>query len=212
MFKKTLALISAIMLMFSFSACKEEKSDLTEIENTTSTTEISTTEANQTAKPIETQTTTTRTTTQITTTVLPTLREDFQTSVNTPNEAYLYADGKQEKVTPKQISQITQQLNIYLKDSEIGVLKLAVNEGMIEQIKTQNKAIELIYKSEQTYVMLQKTGGPNMYRFEKVLIPLDGERKGYVFFCKDGTYQHGPLKSLDSRNCIEEIVSILDNG
>ena len=49
MFKKTLALISAILLMLSFSSCKEEKSDLTEIENTRSTTEISTTEANQTA-------------------------------------------------------------------------------------------------------------------------------------------------------------------
>lgn len=240
MFKKSIILISAIALMFSVSACKEEKIDLTETQKTTSTTQTKQTAPESSAKPTETQTTasttqarqtapessvkpteiqttitdstTEKTTRRETTTVLPTVQENFKTSLDTPDELYLYTDGKKEKISNELISKILPQVNIYLNDTKIGVLKLAVSEDMIEKIKSENKAIELKYDSRQTYVMFRKTGGPDTYKFEKVLIPLDGERKGCVFFCKDDIYQHGPLKPFDSRGCVEEIISILNNG
>ncbi len=216
MFKRTIALISAILLLLSISACKEEKSNLNETKSTTSATEKSTTEAKSTEPKTTTITTTkrettTETTQRVTTTVEPTIQEDFKTSLNTPDECYLYADGNTEKVSNDLISKILPQVNIYLNDTKLGVLKLAVTEDMIEEIKSQNKAVELIYNSEQTYVLFQRTGGPDKYNFEKVLIPLDGERKGYVFFCKDGTYQNGPLK-LQEQKAINEILSMIKSA
>ncbi len=111
-----------------------------------------------------------------------------------PEKIIFYHNAKPQTLSEEMSTEIIKEINNVTKRSTWDVLKLAVTKEHTEKIKNENLCIEIYYDGIQ---LLNDLNGENVkdntYRFEKILIVLDGDDKNTFFFEKDGEYQNGPI-------------------
>ncbi len=131
--------------------------------------------------------------------------------LNVPEQILFYHNGKPQTIPNGDVmcDEVIKEINKVIKNDRWGILKLAVEDGYIDKLKSENLCIEIYYDETQALNGL-KGHTQNKYSFEKILIILDGIDKNTLFFCKDGEYQHGPIKAYSSDLSAEVLKDIFD--
>ena len=144
----------------------------------------------------------------------PATEADTRSSANflgEPEQILFYHNGKPQTIPKGDVmcDEVIKEINKAIKNDSWGILKLAVEEGYIDKIKSENLCIEIYYDETQTLSGLNGHT-QDKYNFEKVLIILDGSDKNTMFFSKDGKYQHGPVGAYSSDLSAEVLKDIFD--
>lgn len=124
--------------------------------------------------------------------------------------AVFYHNGKPQEITKEMMNNdILKVINDVTKTKKFVTLKLGVTEQFIEKIKAKNLCLEISFKGSH---LINNLNGINeqTFNFEKVLIVLNGEFENYIFFMKDGIYQHGPIQPLGSTLSEDILACIFD--
>lgn len=218
--KKLMAIVSAILIVTAFfSACGQKPAPQTSSQTET-TAEENITE-NETAKEttnVSESTVNRPTETEILTHPVsdPTKPSTTDTEVfinflYEPEKIVFYSDGKAQTLTKEVCDDVIEEINKVTRHGYWDILKLAVFNEDIDKIKEQNCCIEIHYDGSQILNDLNGQSVKNStYRFEKVLIVLDGNDKNTMFLEKNGEYQSGPLYPLLSNLSEEILKEILD--
>ncbi len=143
-----------------------------------------------------------------------TTEPDTEASVNSlykPEQILFYHNGKPQTISKdsEMCDTVIRSINKAIANDKWGILKLAVEDGYIDKIKNENLCIEIFYNDTQTLEGF-KGHTQDKYHFEKILIILDGVDKNTMFFCKNGVYQHGPVKPFSSDLSEELLKGIFD--
>ncbi len=131
-----------------------------------------------------------------------------------PEQIIFYHNGKPQTIAKDNVmcDEVIKIINKSTKNDKWGILKLAIEEGYIEEIKNENLCIEIYYNDMQ--VLSGFRGHTlNEYNFERLLIVLDKNSHGLdntIFFFKDGKYQHGPIRAYSSDLSQEVLAYIFD--
>lgn len=136
--------------------------------------------------------------------------QNIHTTISTPEKITFYSEGKENSLSSSIVEDVVEEINEELTENYFSQLKLAVTSQMIENCKKNNTCVELQFDSLQVLHENCDCIEPHPYYFEKILIVLDGDYKGVLFFEKDGQYQNGPIKFSQSDIAEDILKEILD--
>lgn len=115
-----------------------------------------------------------------------------------PGNIVIYKNGSPHRLDasnpryPKILQLIHNRMN-----EPFYVVKLAVSDGLIDQIKQQEIVVEFIYSKLQSVTYLvHKTS--KTFHYTRLLFPLTGTYHQLIFFGDDTGYFSGPLGQLSA--------------
>lgn len=114
---------------------------------------------------------------------------------NTPDEAFLYKDGQKHIISNSQdIAKIIAILGDWFPEEGISYYSasLAVQEEMIDEIKSAEVAVELLYKNGRT-----ATDTGEFSTCIRLLIPVKGQYKNNIFPCREEKYVNPYISGKD---------------
>lgn len=123
-------------------------------------------------------------------------------------EIIFYSGGKTKTPSTQQTAEVLKLLNEELNSNYWTMLKLAVDEQYITDLKSTTPCIEISFSKLTKIQDNCDCIEPCVYEFDKILIPLDGSNANTVFFSQDGRYKHGPIRFAYS-DISDNILKIL---
>ena len=116
----------------------------------------------------------------------------LKSTIKTPGYVYFYNGGKYGTSTDSQLNfEIAAKIESWFKDYETPpTANITVDYDLITDIKCNQKAIELAFYNTDYEINL--LGTFNLKPANKLLIPLTGQYKYYVFVGNYGKYQNNP--------------------
>lgn len=113
-------------------------------------------------------------------------------------EAVFYSSSKSYTLTSVERENILRIINEELNGNWWDVLRLAVLEEDILNLKENNSCLEITFNSVKSIQDNCDCIEPCTYEFDKILIVLDGENQNTIYFSQNGKYKHGPIKFPNS--------------
>ena len=131
--------------------------------------------------------------------------------LNKPEKIIFYHNGNPQTIAKDNAmcDDVIKSINNVTQNNEWEILKLAVEESYINKTKSENLCIEIHYDAIQYLNNLSGIKGMT-YSFDKVLLVLDGDDKGTMFFCENENYRNGPIKSFSSSLSEDVLSNIFD--
>ncbi len=125
-------------------------------------------------------------------------------------EITFYSGGKTKAPTSHQASEVLKVLNEELNSNYWDMLKLAVTEDDIENLKANTTCLEITFGSATKIRDNCDCIEPCVYEFDKILITLDNENANTIYFSQNGRYKHGPIRFPHS-DLSENLFKILSD-
>lgn len=126
--------------------------------------------------------------------------QDEVTSIN------VYTKGKKTAISldKPETQKIIEICEEQLKQAD-GILRLAVASTLIESIKNNDAALEIIYRNPKTFFI---TFNKNNVEADRLFIPLTGDFAGGLttIFHGRGSYAAGPYRNKDGTAAISSIL------
>lgn len=128
--------------------------------------------------------------------------------LSVPQKLLFFADNKETVCSSDMTAEVIAKLNTFINTDTLKAMKLAVSDDTISNIKTEQKCIELMYGTTQHIKISAPIGASSDYKFNKLLLVLNGDWSGLLFFAEDNTYLSGPIK-ISNENCTDDILAII---
>ena len=129
------------------------------------------------------------------------------TELSVPQKLLFISDDKENICSSDTTTQVIAKVNAYINDGTLKAMKMAVSDDTICNIKSTQKCIEIVYETTQSLHTSAINGAATDYEFNKILLVLNGDYKGLLFFAQNGTYLPGPIKG-SGENYINDILSV----
>lgn len=130
--------------------------------------------------------------------------------LSVPQKLLFFADNKETVCSSDMTAEVVSKLNTFINTDTLKAMKLAVSDDTISNIKTEQKCIELMYGTTQHIKISAPIGASSDYKFNKLLLVLNGDWSGLLFFAEDNTYLSGPIK-ISNENYTDDILAIIQN-
>lgn len=127
--------------------------------------------------------------------------------LSTPQKLLFISNNNENVCSLDTTTQVMAKVNAYINSGTIRAMRMAVSDDTISNIKSNQKCIEIIYETTQSLHTSAINGASADYKFNKILLVLNGDYKGLLFFEQSGTYLSGPIKG-SSEKYISDILTI----
>lgn len=198
-----LAIISTVCIFVCFSSCVKQKPIDTASESIKTTSETASTESQSndgtsstvqslntqdnsesiTAKPYTSSVTTINAKPDISSVATNNEKPDTASNneLSVAQKLLFFAENKETVCSPNVTAEVTAKLNTFISTDTLYATKLAVTDDTISNIKAEQKCIELMYDTTQHIKISSLIGVRSDYKFNKLLLVLNGDWSGLLF-------------------------------